>query len=75
MNLHGNKTYGRTALGALLALAATGIAILWSWNTLAAELFGLAPMEFRHALAAALLVVATGALFGLRGRFGRPPRE
>lgn len=75
MNLNGEKTYGRIALGAVMALALTGVAILWSWNTLAAELFGLAPMEFRHALAAALLAVAAGALFGMRGRLRRPPRE
>ncbi len=75
MNLHGNRTYGRIALGAVVALALTGVAILWSWNTLAAGLFGLAPIEFRHALAAALLVVAAGTLLRLRGRLARAPRE
>lgn len=52
-------------LGTIVFLIAAA-AILWSYNTLAAGLFGLAEMEFRHAVAAEFLLIAAGAVFGLR---------
>lgn len=56
----------QVVLGALVFLIAA-VGILWSYNTLAADLFGLARMEFRHAIAAEILLIAAGAAFSLRG--------
>jgi len=59
-----------------IALAVTGasIAVLWSWNTLAGDLFALPQMQFRHALAAVLLGAVLGAVisFGARRRHAEP---
>lgn len=63
---HEDGTGKKVAIGLFAAIAA-GVALLWGWNTLAADFFGLARMEFRHALAAEVLLIAAGALVGLRG--------
>lgn len=60
-----NKGYGRIAVMSLIALFFCGVAILWSWNTLAVDLFGQPALEFRHAVAAEFLLIAAGSLFGL----------
>jgi hypothetical protein len=51
-------------LAAGLAIAAIVIAALWSWNTLA-ELFGAPEAQFRHVIAA-LVLLATLRLFTAR---------
>jgi hypothetical protein len=64
-----NKGHGRTIVMSLIAIVLGGVAILWSWNTLAVDLFGLPEMTFRHAVAAVLLLVAAGSLAGLPSLF------
>ena len=66
-----NRGHGRTFVISLIAIVFAGIAILWSWNTLAVDLFGLAEMEFRHAVAMVLSLIAIGSLVGLPSRFNR----
>ncbi|MFY0681176.1 MAG: hypothetical protein JXR13_11420 [Thalassovita sp.] len=66
-----NKGHGRTIMKSLLVIIVGGVAILWSWNTLAVDLFGLPEMAFRHALASVLLLVAIGSLIGLPSLFSR----
>jgi hypothetical protein len=58
---------GKPIVLGTLAVLTAGIAILWGWNTLAADHFGLKPIEFRHALAAEVLLIAIGGLLGLSG--------
>ena len=67
---HENGRGRHIAIGAL-ALLVAALGILWGWNTLAADFFGLTRMEFRHALAAEVLLIIAGALVGLRGDFRR----
>ncbi|MFT6607924.1 MAG: hypothetical protein ACJA2X_003142 [Halocynthiibacter sp.] len=66
-----NKGHGRTIIMSLIAIVVGGVAILWSWSTLAVDLFGLPEMAFRHAFASVLLLVATGSLIGLPSLFSR----
>ena len=64
-----NKGYGRTIFMSLTAVFFAGIAILWSWNTIAADLFAQPEMEFRHAVAAVLLLISAGSLVRLPSLF------
>jgi hypothetical protein len=64
-----NKGHGRTIVMSLIAIVLGGVAILWSWNTLAVDLFHLPEMTFRHAVAAVLLLVAAGSLISLPSLF------
>lgn len=57
----------------VLGLALGAAVLLWSWNTLAAGLFGLPLAGFRHALAAEAAVVTVFALRRLGG--WRPSRR
>jgi hypothetical protein len=66
-----NKGHGRTIVMPLIAIVFGGIAILWSWNTVAVDLFGQQEMAFRHAFAVALLLIASGSLIGLPSLFHR----
>jgi len=69
------RQHGRTIGLGLFAVLLCSIAILWSWNGLMAELFGLPQMEWRHALALCLLALCLGTLIGLPLRLARrsPP--
>lgn len=60
-----NRGRGRTLALALGGAFLAGVAVLWSWNTLAADLFGLPEMEFRHAAATALAISVVGAVAAL----------
>jgi hypothetical protein len=64
-----NKGHGRTIVMFLIAIIFGGIAILWSWNTVAVDLFGQPEMAFRHAIAVELLLIASGSLIGLSSLF------
>ena len=70
MNLE-NKGHGRVVAMSLVAVVFGGIAILWSWNTIAVDLFAQPAMEFRHAVAAELMLIAGGSLVGLPSLFSR----
>lgn len=56
----------------LLAFAASlliiAIAVLWSWNTLAVDLFQAPAMKFRHAVAVEFLIMAIMAVQRLTGK-------
>lgn len=53
------------------------IALLWSWNTLAVDLFQLPKAQFKHAVAFALLITGAFALrlFVVRFSEGRTRRS
>jgi hypothetical protein len=58
----------KTAGWAVLALIAASVAVLWSWNTLAGDLFALPEMQFRHAFALVLLIGILGTVFSFASR-------
>lgn len=64
-----NIGHGRTVIMSLIAILFGGVAILWSWNTIAVDLFSQPAMEFRNAVAVELLLIAVGSLVGLGGFF------
>ena len=70
MNIE-NKGHGRTIAMSLIAIFFGGVAILWSWNTFAVDLFAQPEMEFRHAVAVELLLIAVGSLVGLPSFFAK----
>lgn len=60
----------------LAAIILAPIAVLWSWNTFMPDIFGLAEIKFKQALALTLLsLIASGVLFGGRGRRHMPPSQ
>jgi hypothetical protein len=65
------KGHGRTIIMSLIAVFIGAIAILWSWNTIAVDMFAQPEMEFRHAIAVELLIIAAGSLFSLSNLFKR----
>lgn len=69
------RGHGRNAIYLLFAPVVGGIAILWSWNTVAVDLFSQPRMEFRHAIAVVFLIVALGALFALPAALARVGRS
>jgi len=71
MTKHENQGHGRTIVMSLIAIVFGGVAILWLWNTVAVDLFALPVMDFSHAIAVELLIVAAGALLGLPSLFKR----
>ncbi len=56
--LHRQRTHGaaKTTLLAIAVFVAGSILLLWSWNTLAADLFQLPEARFKHAVAFGLLI-------------------
>lgn len=48
----------RAILFTIGAIAAGALIFLWSWNTLATDLFNLPAVQFKHAVALALLLLA-----------------
>jgi hypothetical protein len=66
-----NKGRGGTIVMSLIAIVFGGIAIHWSWNTVAVDLFGQPEMALRHAIAVELLLIASGSLIGLPSVFRR----
>lgn len=67
--------HGRAAGLGLLGLLACSIAVLWSWNSFAADLLGLPEMGWRHALALCLMVLCLGLLVALPARWLGRARE
>ncbi len=64
-----------TGLAAAAAMiAVSSIALLWSWNKVAAGLFGAPAMQFSHALAALLLIGTLSTIAGVGFRSGRGAR-
>ena len=66
-----NKGHGRMIVLSLIAVIFGAIAILWGWNTVAIDLLGQPKMEFRHAIAVELMLIAVGSLVGLPSLFSR----
>ncbi len=66
-NTRGRLKRATYAFGGFLLMA---VAIIWSWNTLATDIFGLAEIQFKHAIAMGLGLVALRFVFSpghLRG--------
>lgn len=59
------RSYGKPIAIALLAFVVCTIAILWSWNTIAVDLFSMPEMNFKHAVAAELLIFSVDFLLRL----------
>jgi hypothetical protein len=64
VNTECHKIGKRLLIGTAIVLVG-GIAVMWSWNTLAVDLFHLPAVKFRHALAAELLLISLGAGLGI----------
>jgi hypothetical protein len=59
------------AAAALLGVAlAAGVMILWSWNTVAVDLFRAPPAQFRHAVAVEIFLAAVTGICLLATRLG-----
>ena len=67
---------GRVILAALVILVACMIALQWSWNAIASELFAMPSMQFRHALGFEVLMGVVFVIAGAAVRLflGRPER-
>ena len=65
------RSLAATVVAAAAVLLVSGVLMLWGWNTLAVELFQAPEAQFRHALAAEALLLATTALCLVAFRFGR----
>lgn len=61
MNKDKGHRVGTSALTIGLILLVGAVTLLWSWNTLAADVFGLQTLRFKHAIAAELVVVTVTA--------------
>ena len=61
---HQKRAYGaiKTILATVAIFTAMSVLLLWSWNTLAVDLFQLPEARFKHAVAFGLLI-AGGFLF------------
>jgi len=66
-----NKGHGRAIAMTLIAVLCGGVAILWSWNTIAVDMFAHPAMEFRHAFAVELGLITAGLLLCLPRLFKR----
>jgi uncharacterized membrane protein YwzB len=71
---HGRNSMRVARALSLVLLAAVGV--LWSWNTVAVDLFAAPSMAYRHALALLLLavVLGTAAAWAFRAACPRPRR-
>jgi hypothetical protein len=64
-----NKHF-QAVLAALAIVLAAAVQLLWAWNTLAADLFGLGTAQFKHALAAEARLAGLAAIyFGVQRLF------
>ena len=57
---HQRRTYGavKTIIFAIAIFMAGSVLLLWSWNTLAVDLFQLPEAHFKHAVAFGALIAA-----------------
>jgi hypothetical protein len=71
---HGRK--GMRLARALSFVLLAAVAVLWSWNTVAVDLFAAPSMTYRHALALLLLAMVLGATAAWAFRIACPrPRR
>jgi hypothetical protein len=61
------RRFGAAAV-AVAAFLVCAVIIVWSWNVIAAGLFGAPIIAFREAFAFELAVAAVGAVFGFAAR-------
>ena len=61
------------SLTAVVALLVSAVLVLWAWNTLVPELFGLTAIQYKHSLALVILGFALSFLLGNRTRMNGMP--
>lgn len=69
--------YGVAVAAAAAAFVVGAVVIMWSWNTVAVDLFAAPVMLFRHAVAVELGTAVVGTAIASLARFiagGRHPR-
>ncbi len=65
---HKGHRIGVTAIVIATLLLISSMIVLWSWNTLAVDLFQASVIKYKHALAAELLVATVSITLGLAFR-------
>lgn len=75
MDPHCKRRRGKSVLAISVTFGLATCAVLWSWNSLAAELVVLPHFQLRHAFSAVLLVFVVGLLFHFSGLFVRHSRS
>lgn len=58
-----HKGHGRTIGKYTLLIFVSCVAILWSWNSFAVEIFAAPEMKFKHALALEILFIVAVAVY------------
>ena len=65
---HKGHSFGKAAIMIAIILAVGSTVVLWSWNTLAVDLFEASAIKYKHALAFELLVATLSLSVGLAFR-------
>lgn len=68
MMMNDGRRIALATLTVVAVLLVGGVAVLWSWNAIAVDLFEAPVMKFKHALAAELMAVTIAAIGGLAWR-------
>jgi len=59
------RHHGRSIVAAVALLFAGAFVVVWSWNSIAVDLFAAPAIDFRHAVAAELTIAVFAAVIGL----------
>jgi hypothetical protein len=73
VNQRRTPRYGAVATAASFLVGA--VVILWSWNTIAVDLFGAPNVALRHAIAIELAVAVVGIAIGFIARLAGGGRQ
>jgi hypothetical protein len=71
MEHDGYKGHGKTLVLLAVTFFLGGIAVQWGWNSFAVDVLSQTPMQFKHAIAAELLLLAAAGCFHVAGRVGK----
>ncbi len=73
MKTHPTRPFISHSLIAVGTLLVSAVVVLWAWNTLAPELFGLAAIQYKHSLALVILGFTLSFVVGNRTRMNWMP--